>query len=87
MYKPKIIEYENRLRTFATADKVFRYFSTIKLIHGETSTVYMTPYDFLRAITPGMKQPEGNVGSNFAFSFVFFIRFYTYVNRCVCVCV
>uniref|UniRef100_A0A182YFD1 Uncharacterized protein n=1 Tax=Anopheles stephensi TaxID=30069 RepID=A0A182YFD1_ANOST len=56
----KIIEYENRLRTFATADKVFRYFSTIKLIHGETSTVYMTPYDFLRAITPGMKQPEGN---------------------------
>ncbi|XP_040170677.1 calcium uptake protein 1 homolog, mitochondrial-like isoform X3 [Anopheles arabiensis] len=55
----KIIEYENRLRTFATADKVFRYFSTIKLIHGETSTVYMTPYDFLRAITPGMKQPEG----------------------------
>uniref|UniRef100_A0A182T599 Uncharacterized protein n=1 Tax=Anopheles maculatus TaxID=74869 RepID=A0A182T599_9DIPT len=57
----KIIEYENRLRTFATADKVFRYFSTIKLIHGETSTVYMTPYDFLRAITPGMKQPEGNI--------------------------
>ncbi|XP_052899025.1 calcium uptake protein 1 homolog, mitochondrial-like isoform X1 [Anopheles moucheti] len=55
----KIIEYENRLRTFATADKVFRYFSTIKLLHGETSTVYMTPYDFLRAITPGMKQPEG----------------------------
>ncbi|XP_053676449.1 calcium uptake protein 1 homolog, mitochondrial [Anopheles nili] len=55
----KIIEYENRLRTFATADKVFRYFSTIKLIHGESSTVYMTPYDFLRAITPGMKQPEG----------------------------
>ncbi|XP_058120911.1 calcium uptake protein 1 homolog, mitochondrial-like isoform X1 [Anopheles ziemanni] len=55
----KIIEYENRMRTFSTPDKIFRYFATVKLLHGESSTVYMTPYDFLRAITPGMKQPEG----------------------------
>ncbi|XP_058826411.1 calcium uptake protein 1 homolog, mitochondrial-like isoform X2 [Topomyia yanbarensis] len=55
----KIIEYENRMRSFSTPDKIFRYFATVKLIHGETSTVYMTPFDFLRAITPGLKQPDG----------------------------
>ncbi|XP_029729248.1 calcium uptake protein 1 homolog, mitochondrial isoform X1 [Aedes albopictus] len=55
----KIIEYENRMRTFSTPDKIFRYFATVKLIHGDTSTVYMTPFDFLRAITPGLKQPDG----------------------------
>ncbi|XP_055539618.1 calcium uptake protein 1 homolog, mitochondrial-like isoform X2 [Wyeomyia smithii] len=55
----KIIEYENRMRSFSTPDKIFRYFATVKLIHGESSTVYMTPYDFLRAITPGLKQPDG----------------------------
>lgn len=58
-YRFKIIEYENRMRTFSTPDKIFRYFATVKLLHGESSTVYMTPYDFLRAITPGMKQPDG----------------------------
>nr|XP_029729266.1 calcium uptake protein 1 homolog, mitochondrial-like isoform X2 [Aedes albopictus] len=42
----KIIEYENRMRTFSTPDKIFRYFATVKLIHGDTSTVYMTPFDF-----------------------------------------
>lgn len=55
----KIIEYENRMRHFSTPDKIFRYFATVRLIHGESSTVYMTPYDFLRAITPGLKQPDG----------------------------
>ncbi|XP_058452083.1 calcium uptake protein 1 homolog, mitochondrial-like isoform X2 [Malaya genurostris] len=55
----KIIEYENRMRSFSTPDKIFRYFATVKLIHGESSTVYMTPFDFLRAITPGLKQPDG----------------------------
>ncbi|KAL1377975.1 hypothetical protein pipiens_004091, partial [Culex pipiens pipiens] len=54
----KIIEYENRMRHFSTPDKIFRYFATVRLIHGESSTVYMTPYDFLRAITPGLKQPD-----------------------------
>ena len=28
--------------------------------HGETE-VFMTPDDFLRSITPGMKQPDGNI--------------------------
>nr|CAG4640633.1 EOG090X017M [Eulimnadia texana] len=56
----KIIEYENRIRQFSTPDKVFRYFATLQVIHpnGE-SEIYMTPDDFLRSITPGMKQPEG----------------------------
>ncbi|XP_030752289.1 calcium uptake protein 1 homolog, mitochondrial isoform X2 [Sitophilus oryzae] len=55
----KIIEYENRMRAYSTPDKIFRYFATIKLSHGENHEVYMTPVDFLRAITPGMKQPDG----------------------------
>ncbi|XP_019874457.1 calcium uptake protein 1 homolog, mitochondrial isoform X1 [Aethina tumida] len=57
----KIIEYENRMRAFSTPDKIFRYFATVKLIHvnNEVNEVYMTPDDFLRAITPGMKQPDG----------------------------
>jgi len=56
----KIIEYENRIRHFSTPDKVFRYFATLQTVHhnGETE-VFMTPDDFLRSITPGMKQPEG----------------------------
>jgi len=56
----KIIEYENRIRQFSTPDKVFRYFATLQMIHphGETE-VFMTPDDFLRSITPGMKQPDG----------------------------
>ncbi|RZC31786.1 calcium uptake protein 1 -like, mitochondrial [Asbolus verrucosus] len=55
----KIIEYENRMRSYSTPDKIFRYFATVKLIHTEGTEVYMTPDDFLRAITPGMKQPDG----------------------------
>ncbi|CAH1963751.1 unnamed protein product [Acanthoscelides obtectus] len=55
----KIIEYENRMRAFSTPDKIFRYFATVKLIQNDTTEVYMTPDDFLRAITPGMKQPDG----------------------------
>ncbi|XP_072940404.1 calcium uptake protein 1 homolog, mitochondrial-like isoform X3 [Epargyreus clarus] len=55
----KIIEYENRMRAYSTPDKIFRYFATVKLTYGETTEVYMTPDDFLRAITPGMKQPDG----------------------------
>lgn len=56
----KIIEYENRIRQFSTPDKVFRYFATLQMVHphGETE-VFMTPDDFLRSITPGMKQPDG----------------------------
>ncbi|CAF4776811.1 unnamed protein product [Pieris macdunnoughi] len=54
----KIIEYENRMRSYSTPDKIFRYFATVKLTYGDNTEVYMTPDDFLRAITPGMKQPD-----------------------------
>lgn len=56
----QIIEYENRMRLYSTPDKIFRYFATVKLITSEGSEIYMTPMDLLRAITPDMKQPEGN---------------------------
>lgn len=56
----KIIEYENRVRAYSTPDKIFRYFATVKLLTAQGYTeVFMTPDDFLRAITPGMKQPDG----------------------------
>ena len=55
----KIIEYENRMRAYSTPDKIFRYFATVKLTHLQGTDIYMTPDDFLRAITPGMKQPDG----------------------------
>ncbi|XP_046643012.1 calcium uptake protein 1 homolog, mitochondrial-like isoform X1 [Daphnia pulicaria] len=56
----KIIEYENRIRHYSTPDKVFRYFASLQVVqsHGEAE-IYMTPDDFLRSITPGMKQPDG----------------------------
>ncbi|CAL4126749.1 unnamed protein product, partial [Meganyctiphanes norvegica] len=56
----KIIEYENRIRHYSTPDKIFRYFATLK-VHGDhgDNEIFMTPDDFLRAITPGIKQPEG----------------------------
>lgn len=49
------------MRAFSTPDKIFRYFATVKVTHSEGSEVYMTPDDFLRAITPGMKQPDGKI--------------------------
>lgn len=60
----RIIEYENRIRAYSTPDKIFRYFATLKVHQGEDKgagswEVYMTPEDFVRSITPGMKQPEG----------------------------
>lgn len=44
----------------SSRDKVFRYFASLQVVqsHGEAE-VYMTPDDFLRSITPGMKQPDG----------------------------
>jgi len=53
------MEYENRMRSYSTPDKIFRYFATVRILLGETTAVFMTPDDFLRAITPGMKQPDG----------------------------
>lgn len=53
------MEYENRMRAFSTPDKIFRYFATVRIQLEDTTDVYMTPDDFLRAITPHMKQPDG----------------------------
>lgn len=55
----RVIEYENRIRAYSTPDKIFRYFATLKVNHNGVWEVYMTPEDFVRSITPGMKQPEG----------------------------
>ncbi|KAK3922905.1 Calcium uptake protein 1-like protein, mitochondrial [Frankliniella fusca] len=60
----RIIEYENRIRQFSTPDKVFRYFATLQVTHVtssgvQTHEVFMTPDDFLRSMTPGVKQPPG----------------------------
>ncbi|KAK3879640.1 hypothetical protein Pcinc_015810 [Petrolisthes cinctipes] len=60
----KIVEYENRIRAYSTPDKIFRYFATCKLVQKtgsgtERSEIFMTPDDFLRALTPGLQQPYG----------------------------
>lgn len=56
----KIIEYENRIRTYSTPDKVFRYFATLRVYDDRgDSEIFMTPDDFLRSITPGIMQPDG----------------------------
>ncbi|XP_063379315.1 calcium uptake protein 1 homolog, mitochondrial-like isoform X1 [Cydia fagiglandana] len=55
----KIIEYENRMRQYSTPDKVFRYFATVQATHHDQHEVFMTPDDFLRSMTPGVKQPDG----------------------------
>jgi len=57
----KIIDYENRIRSFSTPDKIFRYFASYKLVthSGSPGEILMTPQDFLRSITPGLKQPDG----------------------------
>lgn len=47
------------MRAFSTPDKIFRYFATVRIITANSTEVYMTPDDFLRAITPNMKQPDG----------------------------
>ena len=56
----QVIEYENRIREYSTPDKIFRYFATLRVhADGLESEVLMTPDDFVRSITPGVKQPEG----------------------------
>ncbi|VDN98255.1 unnamed protein product [Rodentolepis nana] len=56
----KFIAYEDRIRAYSTPDKIFRYFATLKRVEEDgSSEVFMTPDDFLRAITPGLKQPDG----------------------------
>ena len=57
----QIIEYENRIRDYSTPDKIFRYFATLRVSLGHGMyDIFMTPDDFVRSITPGVKQPEGN---------------------------
>jgi len=53
----KIIEYENRIRSYSTPDKIFRYFATLQ--ESYNSTIYMVPEDFVRALTPDTMQPLG----------------------------
>ncbi|BFZ03410.1 hypothetical protein BsWGS_06449 [Bradybaena similaris] len=55
----RIIGYEDRIRAYSTPDKIFRYFATLKVYQDGEWEVYMTPEDFVRSITPGIKQPEG----------------------------
>lgn len=57
----QIIEYENRIRHYSTPDKVFRYFATMQVqgSNPDHHEIYMTPDDFLRSMTPGLKQPDG----------------------------
>ncbi len=31
----KIVDYENRIRTYSTPDKIFRYFATLKSVHSD----------------------------------------------------
>lgn len=50
------------MRMYSTPDKIFRYFATVKIAHWSFehgTETFMTPDDFLRAISPGMKQPDG----------------------------
>ncbi|KAF8372456.1 micu-1, partial [Pristionchus pacificus] len=58
----RIIEYEDRLRTYSSPDKIFRYFATLKMITDIDGKAYeqvlMTPEDFVRSFTPGVMQPR-----------------------------
>lgn len=50
---------------YSTPDKIFRYFATVKITSLEGTEIYMTPDDFLRAITPNMQQPDGRASKIF----------------------
>lgn len=49
------------MRHYSTPDKVFRYFATLQVTGSQPDQheIYMTPDDFLRSMTPGLKQPDG----------------------------
>jgi hypothetical protein len=57
----KIIEYENRIRRYSTPDKIFRYFATLRVWNEKVGDyeIFMTPEDFVRSLTYGLKQPDG----------------------------
>lgn len=50
------------MRQYSTPDKVFRYFATLQAQHHDQHEVFMTPDDFLRSMSPGVKQPDGKTG-------------------------
>lgn len=56
----KIIEYENRIRRYSTPDKIFRYFATLRVWNEKIADyeIFMTPEDFVRSLTYGVKQPD-----------------------------
>lgn len=49
------------MRQYSTPDKVFRYFATLQAQHHDQHDIFMTPDDFLRSMTPGVKQPDGKI--------------------------
>uniref|UniRef100_A0A1X7UZ08 EF-hand domain-containing protein n=1 Tax=Amphimedon queenslandica TaxID=400682 RepID=A0A1X7UZ08_AMPQE len=54
-----VMAYEDRIRAYSTPDKIFRYFATLRIKEEDGSrNIYMTPQDFIRAITPGTMQPQ-----------------------------
>ncbi|KAI1719725.1 EF-hand domain pair domain-containing protein [Ditylenchus destructor] len=58
----RIMEYENRIRSYSTPDKIFRYFATLKVTYDDGSfEIFMNPEDFVRSLTPGVMQPR-NLG-------------------------
>ena len=60
LHDKHVMGYEDRIRAYSTPDKIFRYFATLQIIEEDGSvTIYMTPEDFLRSITPGWIQPAG----------------------------
>lgn len=61
LFSLQIIEYENRIRDYSTPDKIFRYFATLKVSQHGGSEILMTPDDFVRSITPNVKQPDGKI--------------------------
>lgn len=62
------------MRQYSTPDKVFRYFATLQAQHHDQHEVFMTPDDFLRSMTPGVKQPDGKFAQKIfcSSSFIFF---------------
>eukprot|EP00117_Sycon_ciliatum_P041537 scpid71809/ scgid30363/ Calcium uptake protein 1, mitochondrial; Calcium-binding atopy-related autoantigen 1 homolog len=55
-----VMAYEDRIRSYSTPDKIFRYFATLKTKDEKgLDVIMMTPQDFVRAILRGQIQPEG----------------------------
>ncbi|CAN0213639.1 unnamed protein product, partial [Phaeothamnion confervicola] len=58
--------YENRIRNFSAPERVFEFFASVTTEDG----TFMTPEDFVRALTPFQQRAGAEVGSkNFKFNF------------------